>query len=67
MKKQIRLATNDRVKIIDKKSPYFDKTGILKEPRRVPVRMKLEYHWLVKLDSTDKTELFTPEQLLKID
>ena len=67
MNKPKRLATNNKVEIIDRTSPYFGKTGTLKEPRRVPVRMKLEYHWLVELDGTDTMEVFAPEQLEKID
>ena len=67
MNKKIRLATGNKVEIIDRTSPYFGKTGTLIEPRRVPVRMKLEYHWLVKLDGTDTMEVFAPEQLEKID
>ncbi|MCX6010898.1 MAG: hypothetical protein NT134_01330 [Chloroflexi bacterium] len=63
MNKKIRLAMGNKVKIIDGTSPYFGKTGTLIEPRRVPVRMKLEYHWLVKLDGTDTMEVFAPEQL----
>jgi len=67
MNKIIRLATGNKVKIIDKASKHFGKTGILKKPRRVPVRMKLEYHWLVKLDGMDTMEVFAPEHLKKID
>lgn len=67
MDKKIRLATGNKVKIIDRTSPYFGKTGTLIEPRAVPVRLKLEYHWLVKLDGTETTELFAPQQLEKID
>jgi len=62
-----RIHTNDKVKIIDSTSPYFGKTGTLIEPRRVPVRMRLEYHWLVKLDGTEATELFAFKQLEKIN
>ena len=65
MNKLIRLATGNKVEIIDRTSPYFGKTGTLIEPRRVPVRMKLKYHWLVKLDGTDTMEIFAPEQLKK--
>jgi hypothetical protein len=67
MNKRIRQATGDKVEIIDKESPYFGKTVTLIEPRPVPVRMKLEYHWLVKLDGTETTEVFTPRQLRKIE
>ena len=61
MNKPKRLATGNKVEIID------GRTGILIEARRVPVRMRLEYHWLVKLDGTDTMEVFAPEQLEKID
>ncbi len=67
MNRKIRLATGNKVKIIDGTSQYFGKTGTLIEPRRVPVRMKLEYHWLVKLDGTETTEIFAFKQLEKID
>ena len=66
MKERIRQATGDKVEIIDRESPYFGKTGTLIEPRSVPVRMKLEYHWLVKLDDTETTEVLAPRQLRKI-
>ncbi len=66
MKKKIRLATGNKVEIIDRTSPYFGKTGTLIEPRRVPVGLKLEYHWLVKLDGTETTEIFAPNQFRKI-
>ena len=67
MNKPKRLAKGNKVKIINKTSQHFGKTGILIEVRRVPVRMRLEYHWLVKLDGTDTEEVFAPEQLEKID
>ena len=66
MNKPIRLATGNKVKIIDRTSPHFGETGTLVEPRRVPVEMKLEYHWLVKIDGTGGTELFAPKQLEKV-
>lgn len=66
MSKLIRLATGNKVKIIDKTSLYFGETGTLVEPRRVPVGMKLEYHWLVKIDGTGSTELLAPKQLEKV-
>jgi hypothetical protein len=62
-----RLATGNKVKIIDKVSQHFNKMGILIEPRCVPVGMRLENHWLVKLDDTDAEEVFAPEQLEKTD
>lgn len=65
MNKRIRMATGDKVEIIDRESPYFGKTGTLIEPTSVPVRMKLEYHWLVKLDGTETTEVFAPNQFRK--
>ena len=65
MSKPIRLATGNKVKIIDKTSMHYGKTGTLIEPRRVPVDMKLEYHWLVKIDSTGVREIFAPKQLIK--
>ena len=67
MTKPKRLATGNKVKIINKASQHFGKTGILIGVRRVPVRMKLEYHWLVKLDGTDTMEVFDPKKLEKID
>ncbi len=67
MNKRIRFHTGNKVKIIDRVSQHFGKTGTLIEPRRVPVRMRLEYHWLVKLDGTDTMEVFAREQLEKID
>lgn len=67
MNKPNRLATGNKVKIIDEKSPYFSKMGTLIEPRRVPVSMKLEYHWLVKLDGTGTMEVFNPKKLEKMD
>ncbi|MCD6299687.1 MAG: hypothetical protein J7L78_00735 [Dehalococcoidales bacterium] len=67
MNKPKRLATGNKVKITDKASQHFGKTGILIEVRRVPVRMRLEYHWLIRLDGTNTMEVFAPEQLEKID
>jgi len=67
MNKPKRLATGNKVRVIDKASQHFGKTGILIEPRRVPVRMRLENHWLVKLDGTDTMEIFDPKKLEKID
>jgi hypothetical protein len=67
MNKPKRLATGNKVKIIDERPQHFGKTGILIEVKRIPARMKLEYHWLVKLDGTDTMEVFAPEKLEKID
>ena len=67
MSARIRLATGNKVKIIDGTSPYFGKKGTLIEPRRVPAGLKLEYQWLVKLDGTETTEIFGFKQLEKID
>ncbi len=67
MNRKIRLATGHKVKIIDRESPHFGRTGILIEPRRVPVELRLENQWLVKLDGTETTEIFAVEQLEKID
>jgi len=67
MNKRIRWATGDKVKIIDNASSHFGKTGILIEPKRVPVYGKLQYHWFVKIEGTETIELFAPEQLEKID
>ncbi len=64
--KKIRLATGNKVEITDRTSPYFSKTGTLIEPRRVPAGLKLEYHWLVKLDGTETTEIFALNQLRKM-
>jgi hypothetical protein len=61
--RQRRLAIGDKVKVTDEASPHFGETGTLIQPKPEPVRMKLEYHWWVKLDGTGKTELFAPEQL----
>ncbi len=76
MNKRIRLATGDKVEIIDRNSPYFGKTGKLIEPRLVPTIMinsnskpissKEEYHCKVKLEDTETTVEFTPTQLRKI-
>ena len=62
-----RLHTGHKVRIIDSTSSYFRETGTLEEPRYVPVGMKLENRWLVKLDSTGAKEVFAPEQLEVIE
>ncbi len=67
MNRRGRLATNNKVKIIDKASPYFGRNGILIEPKHIPVGLKLEYHWLVKIGDIETTELFAPKQLRKFD
>ncbi len=67
MNRKIRLATGNKVKIVDGTSPYFGKTGTLIEPRRVPAGLKLEYQWLVRLDHTETTEIFAFKQLEKIN
>ena len=76
MKKRIRLATGDKVEIIDSKSPYFGKTGKLIKLQLIRTEMintnsktissKEEYHWAVKLDDIETTEAFTLRQLRKI-
>jgi hypothetical protein len=63
----IRFHTGDKVKIIDEVSQYFGKTGIVTNVRSVPVRMRLEYHLLVKLDGTNTMEVFAPKQLKTIN
>ena len=76
MNKKIRLATGNKVKIIDGTSPYFGKTGTLIEIRSVPTEMinhssktissKIEYRYVVKLDDTETIEVFALMQLRKI-
>lgn len=76
MNKRERWATNDRVEIIDKDSPYFGKTGTLIEIRPVPTEMinrssktissKIEYRYVVKLDDTETIEVFALRQLRQI-
>jgi hypothetical protein len=66
MNRKIRLATGNKVKIIDRESPHFGKTGTLIEPRQVPDGLRLVYKWLVKLDGTETTEIFAFERLEKI-
>lgn len=73
MNKPNRFATGNKVKIKDKKSPYFGKTGIVKRPIAVPIRMinrsskvissKVEQFCEVKLDDTGTIVTFKLSQL----
>lgn len=75
MDKRIRLATGNKVEIIDRNSPYFGKTGELIEIRTVPIKMinrsstvissKEEYYFKVKLEDTETPVEFTLSQLKK--
>ena len=65
MNRRVRWATGNKVRVVDRTSPYFSKIGVLTEPKKVRVYGKLQYHWFVKFDDT--FELFAPEQLEKIE
>jgi hypothetical protein len=77
MNKNIRLATGNKVKVIKRNSPYFGKIGELVEIRNKSVEMinrgskvissGTECCFVVKLEDTGNTEVFTLEQLEKID
>lgn len=56
-----RIHTGNIVKIIDKDSPYFGNTGVVKGVVSKPVGMRLRNHLQVRLDST--VQDFLPEQL----
>ncbi len=73
MNKPNRLATGDKVKIIDRKSQYFNKTGIVKRPIALPTDMislsskvissKVEKLCEVKLDDKETIVTFELKQL----
>jgi hypothetical protein len=72
-----RLAEGDKVRVIYRESPYFDKKGklikiidksvtIIDHSSKV-VSSETEYSLVVKLDDKGITETFTFEQLEKVD
>ena len=73
MNKLNRLATGARVKISDKKSQYFGKTGIVKRPIALPINMiglsskvissKVEKFCEVKFDDKETIVTFELKQL----
>ena len=75
MNRRIRLATGNKVEIIDRNSPYFSKTGEVIEIRTVPIEMinrssqvissRKEYYFRVMLEDTETTVEFTLSQLKK--
>jgi len=77
MNRKIRLAMGNKVKVVDRNSPYFGKVGELIEIRTKHVEMinrsskvvnsGVESYFVVKLEDTEITETFTFEQLEKID
>lgn len=76
MNKPNRLETGDRVKIIDRKSPYFGKTGVVRTLITIPTEIikadsipRGQYTMLlfkVKLEDTETPVDFTSSQLEKI-
>ena len=58
-----RIHTDNKVKVIDRGSPYFGDTGIVVGTVSKPVGMRLRNHLQVRLDSTNTVEVFLPEQL----
>ena len=76
MNKRSRLATGDKVEIIDGNSPHFGKTGVfmgsisgrmIVDPSSKPIKTKpSDPHWKVKLDDTGTIETFTVDQFRKI-
>lgn len=75
MGKQVRLATNDYVEIIDKSSPHYSKTGIIVDIKHVPVTMinpagkPLSSHAEICITVTIEgiDEKFKKDQIKKID
>ena len=61
-----RIATNNKVKVIDRDSPHFGHTGVVRGWVSKPVRMRSRYHLKVELDGTNTEEVFLPEHLEKI-
>ena len=72
MNKPNRLATSNKVEIIDRTSQHFGKTGKVIDTRLVPIEIlnkptssKVECYVIVELDDTETTETFTLSQLKK--
>ena len=71
-----RIATNDKVKIIDSTSPYFGKTGIVIAPIAIPTEIikgnsiprgsYTSLFFKVKLEDTETPVDFTLSQFEKI-
>lgn len=62
-----RLHTGQRVKVVDKASPYFNETGVVKEFKLEPIAMKLERHLWVELDGSGTVELIRVIHLEPVD
>ena len=65
MGERIRWATGQKVKVVDRSSPYFGKVGILRTTKQFPVVGKMPYHWFVEIDNN--SVLFAQEQLARIE
>jgi len=65
MVERIHWATGQKVKVVDKSSPYFGKVGILRTTKQFPVVGKMPYHWFVEIDNN--SVLFAQEQLARIE
>lgn len=59
----IRIHLNQKVRVIDKSSPYFNETGAVARLAKYPVGMRLRNQAIVKLDNSNIEEAFLPEQL----
>ena len=65
MGERIQWAIGQKVKVVDKGSPYFGKVGILITTKQFPVVGKMPYHWYVEIDNN--SVLFAQEQLARIE
>ena len=65
MGERTRWAIGQKVKVVDKSSPYFGKVGILRTTKQFPVVGKMPYHWFVEIDNN--SVLLAQEQLARIE
>ncbi len=72
MDKEVSMSTDDRVEIIDSKSPYIGKTGTVVNVKTIPMSLfskgipKMQTRLLVKLDNTGDKETFILRQVKKV-
>jgi hypothetical protein len=58
--------TGLKVRVVDRKSPYFGKMGVLKTAKQFPVLGKMPYHyWSVEIDH--ESVLFAQGQLARME
>ena len=66
MVERFRWATGQKVRVVDRSSPYSGKVGILRTRKQFPVIQKIHNpYWFVEIDGD--SVLLTEEQLARIE